>query len=103
MRESPAPISMKLWLLRPIEELPRGDNPWEPWYDKSFGFVVRAPDEQRARELAHSNARDENRGEFLGKKTADTDAPWLDGKYSTCTELTSLGEEGIIMSDVAMA
>lgn len=31
---------MKLWLLRPIET--EGPNLWDPWYDKAFGFVVRA-------------------------------------------------------------
>ena len=36
---------MRLWLLRPQEGLIEGDNPWDPWYDKAFGFVVRAETE----------------------------------------------------------
>jgi hypothetical protein len=68
---------VKLWLLRPVDNLPNGDNPWEPWYDKAFGFVVRAKNEQEAREFATAEAGDENRGEFLGNKTAGTKQPWL--------------------------
>lgn len=36
---------MKIWLLRPID----GCDEWNPWYDKAFGFVVRAAREQEAR------------------------------------------------------
>lgn len=76
---------MKLWLLRPIENLPINDDPWSPWYDKSFGFVARATTENEARKIAHDNADDENRGEFMGMSTSKTHEPWLDSKYSTCT------------------
>lgn len=38
---------MKLWLLRPVVGLDENDNPWWPWYDKAFGFVVRAETEAR--------------------------------------------------------
>ena len=94
---------MKLWILRPIEDLPDNDNPWEPWYDKSFGFVVRAKTEKEAREYADGNAGDENRGKFLSQKTADTKEPWKDDKYSTCIELTKTGEIGVIITDFARA
>lgn len=40
---------MKLWLLRPID--PHGGL-WDPWFDKIFGFVVRAETETEARTLA---------------------------------------------------
>ena len=40
-------LRMRLWLLRPVE----GDSLWDPWYDKAFGFVVRA-------EAARSMPRD---------------------------------------------
>lgn len=89
----------RLWLLRPVDRLPNNDNPWEPWCDKSFGFVVCAESEEEARQLAHANAGDENRGEFLGGKTADTKSPWLDAKYSTCAELTPAHEKGIVLQD----
>lgn len=94
---------MKLWLLKPVDERPEGDDPWRPWYDKAFGFVVRARDEESARKFAHESAGDENRGEFLGKKVAATTTPWLDPRYSTCEELKQRGEEGVILCDVAEA
>lgn len=93
----------RLWLLRPVDGLPNNDNPWDPWYDKAFGFVVCADGEQAARQLAHTDAGYENSGEFLGGKTADTKTPWLDAKYSSCTELTPAHEAGIVMRDFASA
>lgn len=91
---------MKLWILKARDEdLPCGDNPWEPWYDKNFGLVVRATSEERARQLAQSEAKDEARGTFLGDKIANTNSPWLDAKYSTCDELTPSGEEGVLLID----
>ena len=96
----------KLWLLEPIRDLPEGDNPWEPWYDKVFGFVVRAENEIEARRFADEKAGDENRGEFLAAKIANTKNPWLDSSYSTCVSLFigSLGSEsdepdGVILKD----
>ena len=90
---------MKLWILRSVENLPKGDDPWEPWYDKAFGFVVRAETEEEARKFAHEEAGDENRGTFLGGKTADTNSPWLEAKYSTCVELPTEGEAGVVLQD----
>ncbi len=90
---------MKLWLLRPVEGLDKKDNPWEPWYDKAFGFVVRAETEDEAREFAHAAAGDENRS----AKTANTSEPWKDAKYSTCTELMPDGDAGVVMQDFADA
>lgn len=92
---------MKFWLLRPVENLPDNDDPWNPWYDKVFGFVVRANDEQQAREIAQENAGDEQRGIFLGLRIANTTTPWLDPKYSTCVELSKLqgDEPDVILSD----
>lgn len=91
---------MKLWLLRPVNDLPEGDNPWEPWYDKAFGFVVRAETEEDARKVADENSGDEKRGEFLREKIANTTAPWIDAKYSTCIELTADGPQEMIIQDV---
>jgi len=90
---------MKLWLLKAREGLPNGDNPWEPWYNKSFGFVVRSETEEQARQIAHENAGDENRGEFLQTKIADTKQPWLDPKYSECTELLQDGAAEMVLQD----
>lgn len=79
---------MKTWILKAREDLPKDDDPWNPWYDKNFGLVVRAKTEDRARQLAQSVAADEKPG-----------SPWLDAKYSTCEQLTSKGTEGVLMID----
>jgi hypothetical protein len=94
---------MKLWLLRPVDGLAKNDDPWEPWYDKAFGFVVRAETEAEARALAHAEAGDENRGLFLRARIADTAQPWMDAKYSTCTELLPEGAAELVMKDFASA
>ena len=79
-------IIMKLWLLSPKQE----EGPWNPWYDKCFGFVIRAEDEASARALAHANAGDENRR---------GGSPWLDESQSSCEELLPDGEAGMILQD----
>lgn len=94
---------MKIWLLRPVDELTKNDNPWNPWYDKAFGFVVRAETEVEARALAHADAGDENREGLLSAKTAYTTQPWLEAKYSTCVELLSDGDAEVVMKDFASA
>jgi hypothetical protein len=87
---------MKLWLLRPRDDLPDQDDPWWSRHDKVHGFVVRAQTEQQARDIAHRNAQGENRSPAL------TEAPWLDPKYSTCQLLLpDVGVEGIIIRDLA--
>ena len=94
---------MELWILEPARNLPGDDNPWEPWFDKSFGFIVRAETEKEARQIAHKNQGDEGCGEFLGRKIAESVSPWLDSKYSTCSVLTSEGKAEMIMQDFASA
>jgi len=81
---------MKLWLLSAREDLKDGNNPWECWYDKSFGFVIRAEDETEARSMADQCGGDE--------KHTFADA-WLSAEYSTCVELTAEGESDIIIDD----
>jgi len=90
---------MKLWLLRPCDKLPSDDNPWDPWFDKAFGFVIDTDTEAEARKFANDNSGDEKRGEFMGSKIAETQAPWLEAKYSTCVELTADREPGIVITD----
>ena len=85
---------MKLWILRPIE----GSPYWEPWYDKAFGFVVRAKDEKEARMIAYRDQGDEG-----GYNHVETDSPWLDSSQSTCKELSSDGESEMIIKDYAAA
>jgi hypothetical protein len=94
---------MTLWLLRPVENLPIYDDPWDPWFDKAFGFVILAETETDARAFADKNAGEENRGEFLGRKISNTNNPWLTAKYSTCVRLDSITTPGIIIRDFASA
>lgn len=85
---------MKLWLLRPVTDKSKKGDPWDPWYDKAFGFVVRAETEEKARRIADDNAGDEN---------YDAKHPWLSSRYSICEELSSEGKEDLIMKDFASA
>ncbi len=78
---------MKLWLLRPREDLPRDSNPWIPEWNNTFGFVIRAESEEQARALAIT-------GYGWGNKEY-----FLDPALTTCVELSSDGEPGIIMED----
>ena len=82
---------MKLWLIQP-----RGTNSgaWDPWYNKAFGFVVRAETEEQARKFADAAAGDE--------KHSREDA-WLSTMFSTCEELTAAGDPGIVIRDFAAA
>ncbi len=75
---------MKLWLLRPAEG-------WDPWYDKAFGFVVRAETEADARKLVAPRAGQE--GEHV----------WLNYNLTTCVELTQNGPAEIVIRDFAAA
>lgn len=94
---------MTLWILKPKEGLIKGDNPWDPWYDKCFGFIVRADSEGHARALADDWAKDENRAEFLGEVISTTEHPWLSPDHSTCEPLDIKGDAGVVMMDVHSA
>ena len=83
---------MKLWLLRPKGyENDQEPEPWKPWYDKAFGFVLRAQNISQARRMASMNCGDEG------------EQAWLNARWSTCEELTSDGEPGFIMFDIHSA
>ena len=90
---------LKLWLLRPVEDLPDSDDPWEPWFDKVFGFVVRAETESEARVLAQAEAG----AEKMDENCDDTRTPWLEARYSTCDELTADGPAEVIIEDMHWA
>ena len=95
---------MNLWLLRPVEDLPDGDNPWEPWYDKNFGFVIRAETEDEARAMATECAGDERYGQFSGPISQQlTITPWLLPKYSTCVAVAAEGDPCVIIVDYRSA
>ena len=92
--------AMKLWLLRPQPDLEQ--SPWEPWYDKAFGFVVRAETEQEARELADEHGGDERRDMARFLETSRPDA-WSNPVYSTCIELAVEGKAEMIIRDFKSA
>ena len=75
---------MRLYLLKPINP---NAPPFDPWWDKSFGFVVRAKSEQDAREYAAKERGDEG---------ADT---WRDPALTSCEVLPARGEAGVILTD----
>lgn len=62
---------MKLWLLTPNNS----SDVWEPWYDKAFGFVIRAKNEQTARDMAAKEC---------GQEGPEV---WLDSTQSDCEPL----------------
>ena len=88
---------MELYLLRPIIE----SGHWEPWYDKTFGFVVRANDEKEARFLASEDAGAEAKYDY--ESSTYPYNPWLDEKSSTCIVLTKEGKAEMIINDHASA
>lgn len=81
-------MEKKLYILKPKENLE--NSPWEPWYDKAFGFVVRAKDSNEARKIASENAGGEHSGAW-------------GSKYSTCKELSVKGKSELIIRDFASA
>jgi len=87
---------MKIWLLDSREDfLHKDDDPWIPWYDKAFGFVVIAETEDEARELASEQAGDEADGDFFN--------PWMDEEYSTCVELKPEGVPRVVLRNFKSA
>ncbi len=91
---------MKLWLLKARdEELPDDDNPWVPRHDKTFGVVVRAKTEKRARKYAQSAAKDEKNATRSGNNVPICSTPWIEKKYASCVELTGAGEGEVILID----
>lgn len=77
---------MRLYLLRPVE-------PWQPWYDKCFGFVVRAESDDDARLLASSS-------DECGDEESEV---WKNPALTTCVEVLNDGERGVIIKDFASA
>ena len=82
---------MNLYLLKPSEE---NKQAWIPWYDKAFGFVVRAESELEARTIANNDAGYESYGE---------QAPWFDPLQSSCEILTANGEPSLVLRDFRSA
>lgn len=85
---------MKFWRLAPRHDTlwwcVDGKDPWSPHHGRAFGFVVRAPDEEGARWLAHEAGGEEN-------STLDGVSPWLDAAYSVCEPLSAEGGPEVLL------
>lgn len=90
---------MKLWLLKAREDLPKDNDPWEPWYDTAAGFVIRAETETAARAIATRNAGNEIGMRWRQHKWH----AWADPTYSTCEELTADGDADVVLCDFKSA
>jgi hypothetical protein len=84
---------MNLFLLRPTEE----NEIWEPWYDKYFGFVVRAETESNARAMI--SGKNITLGDECDRLTGFN--PWQSPENTTCVKIADdvNGEAEILMSD----
>jgi len=74
---------MKLWILRPGPD----ERAWNPWYDKAFGFVVRAESEEEARRMASEEHGDEGL------------EAWLSDGSSSCAPLLAEGAPEVVIVD----
>jgi hypothetical protein len=85
---------MALWRLSPRTDTlwwcVEGKDPWQPPHDRAFGFVVRAPDEEEARWLAHQASGEEN-------GAVPTVSPWLDPAYSLCEPVALDGPGEVLL------
>ncbi|HEU0012155.1 MAG TPA: hypothetical protein VFQ45_00645 [Longimicrobium sp.] len=85
---------MALWRLTPRSDTlwwcVEGKDPWHPHHDRAFGFVVRAPDADEARWLAHQAGGEEN-------TALDGVQPWLNAHYSHCERLEGDGDPGVVL------
>lgn len=80
---------MKLWILRPAGD----ESPWKPWYDKCFGLVVRAKNEQQAREIAAKETQSYSWEHIKGGSA------YLHAEHSSCEPLSPKGQTGVIIKD----
>ena len=81
-------MATRLYILKPRNP---EVYPWDPWYDKAFGFVVCAHDAKEARLFASQQCGDE-----------DSDC-WLDPKLSSCKILNNKHKLGVVLRDYASA
>lgn len=93
----------QLWPLRPREDvLSRPVLPWTLPYEMTFAVIVRAKDEEAAREFARAVAGNEGRSiyrQFGYPEDYWVDDVWLDRAYTECTPLEHAGEPGVIVHD----
>lgn len=95
---------MTLWLL---ESRP-GARAFRDPYGKIHRMVVRAPTEERARGIATDEGSQEvTRQRHYGPRVIGmppelytvVDSPWQDAQQTTCVELRSEGQAGMVICD----
>lgn len=84
---------MKLWMLERRVDLAPGNDPWKPWYDKTFSMVVQAETESEARAIAQDHSGDESHA------LDSVPDPWQDPAYSTCVELKPEDKAGLVIQN----
>lgn len=103
VRSSKPTSRTRLGLLAPREDvLARASHPWLPWFDKVFGIVVRAANEQAARVVAQEQAGQEGAARYraLGCERDEAVAGvWLDRAYTACEPLSAEGPMSVILVD----
>lgn len=86
---------MQLWILKPIDV--ENDRHWNPWYDKTFALVVRAENEQLARQFAAEETKYED--EAFEDDSPATSSVWVDATRTSCEQLGIHGDAGVIIRD----
>lgn len=94
---------MNLYLIKPIKKgsklNPFEGTPWDPWWNKCFGAVMRAGSEAEARQIMSDS-------EYVGDAESKLlKQAWLDESQSkvTCLAEGVSGEKEIILSDFRQA
>jgi hypothetical protein len=82
-----------IWILEKRDDLPDGDDPWEPWYDRCFGLVIEASDESSARAIAHESCVTDYQTILRDRQV------FLDPMYTKCLKLEPTGHERTILAD----
>lgn len=72
---------------------------WNPWYDKTFGFVVAADNAREARIIASES---DSHAYFDGDIRVN---PWMYSKYTTCVIMkrSKTSRSRVIMQDTRSA
>ena len=85
----------RFYLLRSRhEELPHNkeENPWVPWYDKTFGFVIKATSEKKARKIAQERSGDET-----GIWGFNDNEVWTDPDLVSCIPLEQYNGDPVVI------
>jgi hypothetical protein len=73
-----------IYLLEPTQAaLDMEYGPWNPWYDKCFGMVIKAYNEAAARAIAQGNAGDEGH-EWVKQRNGNV---WMDNALTKCEKI----------------